>query len=462
VNLRLVARSVRGLEWAVADEISARLPGAAKITMSSREVGFELPEPELNREVLGLRLADDLFLEVGTVTGVGRTKDVPAAAAGRVAALDWTAALTRLKAARELPGQPAFDVVVSLLGRRNYNRFDMENAIGRALLPLLGGAYLARTSEGRQEGEPDLTIRVFVSDGEARMTLRVADRPLHRRWYKQDTGPGTLHPPVAAALARLGVTTYTATVADPFCGDGTIAIETARAWPDSRVVAGDIDAERLRNTRHNAARAGVRISLTRLDSGILPWSAAGIDAVVTNPPWNVAVDAGGRLRSSMDRFWRQLPRLLSQRGRLCLIADADLGVPARLGRMDYQIALATQIRLAGRVSDLLLCAPSGNDTPQVPAGLARWRDRAMAEGVSTEAGFLGLAAKLLTVAAVPEFVHKGGAGWAPAKVVPGFGRVGALIEQEDLGEVVAQAGPGLFLGAGNRSRGADRDSGRLR
>ena len=88
MNLRLVARSVRGLEWAVADEISARLPGAAKITMSSREVGFELPEPGLNREVLGLRLADDLFLEVGAVTGVGRTKDVPAAAASRVAALD--------------------------------------------------------------------------------------------------------------------------------------------------------------------------------------------------------------------------------------------------------------------------------------------------------------------------------------------------------------------------------------
>jgi 23S rRNA G2445 N2-methylase RlmL len=390
VNPRLIARSVRGLEWAAADEISARLPGADKITMSGREVDFELPE--LSREVLGLRLADDLFLEVGTVTGVGKTKDVPAVAAGRIAALDWTAALTRLKAARELPGRPAFDVVASLVGRRNYNRFDMENTVGRALLPLLGGSYLARTSEGRAAGEPDLTVRVFVTDTAARVTLRVADRPLHRRWYKQDTGPGTLHPPVAAALARLAVTADPGTadagaIADPFCGDGTIAIETALAYPDSRVVAGDIDAARLRNTRRNAARAGAGVSLIQLDSGVLPWPAGSIDAVVTNPPWNIAVDAGGRLKSSMDRFWRQLPRLLSGRGRLCLIADADLGVPARLERMGYQLALATQLRLAGRVSDLVLCAPGGNDRLQVPAGLARWRRRAMAAGVSTDAGF---------------------------------------------------------------------------
>jgi tRNA (guanine6-N2)-methyltransferase len=387
VSPRLIARSVRGLEWAAADEIAALLPSAAAITMASREVEFELPGPTgLTGRVLGLRLADDLFLEVGTVTGVGKTKDAPAAAAGRIAALDWTTALTRLKAVRDLPGRPAFDVVVSLLGRRNYNRFDMEHAVGRALLPLLHGSYLARTSDGRAAGEPDLTIRVFVSEDTARVTLRVAARPLHRRGYKQDTGPGTLHPPVAAALARLaGISA--GVLADPFGGDGTIAIEAALACPQARVLAGDIDAARLANARRNAARAGVSVSLIRLDAGVLPWRAGGIDAVVTNPPWNVAVDAGGRLTASMDRFWRQLPRVLSQRGRMCLIADAGLGVPDRLRRMGYQLALATQLRLAGRVSDLVLCAPGGHDRPRLPAGLARWRRRAVAAGVSTDAGF---------------------------------------------------------------------------
>jgi 23S rRNA G2445 N2-methylase RlmL len=393
VSARLVARSVRGLEWAVADEVRGRLPDASAITLAAREVSFRLPglaSPGLAGR-LGLRLADDLFLAAGTVTGVGRTRDVPPAVAAGGARLDWATALASLKAVRELPGDPAFDVVASLLGRRNYNRFDLENAIGRALAPVLQGTFLARSAEGGLAGEPDLTVRVFVSEDAARLALRVARHPLHRRPYKQDTAPGTLHPPVAAAMARLAAGTAAGTVAqtmaDPFCGDATIAIEAALAFPSGRVLAGDIDAARVGHARGNAARAGVSLALAELDAGALPWPAGSIDALVTNPPWNLAVDAGGLLRSSLEPFWRQVPRLLRPGGRACLIADAGLGLPGQLRERGYQVALAAQVRLAGRVSDLILCAPGGQGRPQVPAGLARWRRRAMAAGIVTEDGF---------------------------------------------------------------------------
>ena len=381
----LIARSVRGLEWMAADEINVRLPEVSRITLANREIIFDLPV--LSPTVLDLRLVDDLFIDVGTVTGVGKTGDVPQAVAGQASALDWAAAVGQLKAVRELPSQPQFDVVASLEGRRNFNRFDLENAIGAELRPLLGSAYLTRSAEGRQAGEPELTVRVFVRDTEARLTLRVAARPLHRRPYKQDTGPGTLHPPVAAALARLAWPADGETVADPFCGDGTIAIETALAYPGSRVLAGDIDPGRLGNARCNAVRAGVTLTFAQADAGRLPWPAGEADVVVTNPPWNIAVAAGGTLRSSLDRFWRRLPGLLSQRGRVALIADVDLGAPERLRRIGYQLTLATQIRVAGRVSHLVLCAPDGRDRPRLPAGLARWRRRALAEGVITDEGF---------------------------------------------------------------------------
>ena len=385
MSQRLIARSVRGLEWMTADEIGARLPGVSGIALSTREIIFELPV--LSLALLDLRLVDDLFLDVGTVTGVGKTRDVPQAVAGRASALDWAAAVGQLKAVRELPGQPQFDVVASLEGHRNFNRFDLENAIGAELRPLLGGTYLTRSAEGRQAGEPELTVRVFVRDTEARLALRVAARPLHRRPYKQDTGPGTLHPPVAAALARLAWPADGEMVADPFCGDGTIAIETALAYRGSRVLAGDIDPGRLGNARRNAERAGVTLAFTQADAGRLPWPPGETDVVVTNPPWNIAVAAGGTLRSSLDRFWRRLPRLLSQRGRVAIVADVDLGAPERLQRTGYELALATQIRVAGRVSHLVLCAPDGRDRPRLRAGLARWRHRALAEGVITDEGF---------------------------------------------------------------------------
>jgi tRNA (guanine6-N2)-methyltransferase len=381
----IIARSVRGLEWVAADEISVAIPQARGLAMSSREVTFQVPE--LVPPLLGLRTVDDVFVAVGRVSGVAPTGEGPAIAAPRIAGLDWAGALAHLETIRAVPPHPQLDVVASLEGRRKYSRFAVENAVGEMLARRLRGSYLARTSSGRQAGEPDLVIRVFVCGTEAVTATEVAARPLHRREYKQEAGAGTLHPPVAAALARLAHPAPASTVADPFCGDGTIAIETALSYPGARVLASDIDEVRLGHAERNAARAGISLTLRQADAARLPWPGQSIDAVITNPPWNIAVDARGLLDRSLDRFWRQVPRLLVPDGRLCLIADAQLDAPRRLRQMGYQLALATQVRLAGRVSHVLLCAPPEQGLPRIPAGLADWRRRALADGVITETGF---------------------------------------------------------------------------
>jgi 23S rRNA G2445 N2-methylase RlmL len=379
----LIARSVRGLEWIAADEISAAVPQASGLALSSREITFLLPE--LAPSLLGLRTIDDVFVQVGRVPGVAPGKEAPAIAAARITDLDWAGTLARLGVIRAIPPHPRLDVVASLEGRRNYNRFAVENAVGDMLARRLRGSYLARTSSGRQPGEPDLVVRVFVRGTEAVAAAEVAAQPLHRRGYKQESGPGTLHPPTAAALARLAQPAGTA--ADPFCGDGTIAIETTLSYPAARVLASDIDDVRLGHAERNAARAGISLTLRQADAARLPWPDQSIDAVITNPPWNIAVDAGGLLRGSLAGFWRQLPRLLAPDGRLCLISDTELDAPSQLRQMGYQFALATQVRLAGRVSHLLLCAPREQRPPHVPVGLAGWRRRALGEGLITEAGF---------------------------------------------------------------------------
>lgn len=384
----LIARSVRGLEWVAADEISSRLPAVSEIRLSGREVAFRLPA--LVPEVLSLRTVDDVLGVAGRVPDAGPGRDAPALLARRLAGLDWTRALTRLGEVRPLARTPRLDVVASLDGGRRYNRFAVENAVGESLAPLIGGSYLARTSAGRTAGQPDLTVRVLIRGSEAVAAIQLAARPLHRRGYKTESGPGTLHPPVAAALARLAGPAVAGVVADPFCGDGTIAIETALADPGGRVLAGDIDPVRLGQAQRNAARAGVagpRLAWCQLDAGQLPWHRGGVGAVITNPPWNLTVDARGRLRGSLDRFWGRLAELLDVGGRLCLIADAQLDTPGRLREAGYQLALATRLRLAGRVSHVLLGAPPGRAMPPLPAGLAAWRHRAQADGVVQPDGF---------------------------------------------------------------------------
>lgn len=348
--MRLVARCVHGLEWVCAAEVDAL--GAAGIRLGRREVAFDLAAAA---PALGLRTADDVFLAVGRATG-GSADEVAAS----VRALPWE---ERIADAGPVPPAPVLDVVAAVEGHR-FSRFAVEHAVGPWLAGRLGGTYLRRTAAGREPGEPDVTVRVAVRDGAVDASLRLARRPLHRRGWKRDTGPGTLHPPVAAALARLAAPAPGEAVLDPFCGDGTVAIETALAYPAARVTGHDLDAARLEHAARNAERAGVAVTWARADAGRLDETA---DVVITNPPWNLAVDAVGALRAGLDRFWSRLARTGA---RVVAVADASLAAPEALRGNGFDVGLAVRVRLTGRVSDVLLAGAS-LDEP-----LQRWRERA--------------------------------------------------------------------------------------
>jgi tRNA (guanine6-N2)-methyltransferase len=390
VTVTVIARCVHGLEWVAAEEIARAVPGAHHIDLSRRAVTFSLPAP--HPALLALRTPDDVFLRVGSVDGVGTTKDALPALAGRLAGLAWAGALTAVQRLRGYPEAPRFDVVASLEGRRTYNRFAVENAAGAALAPLVGGTHLVRTGAGATGESGDLTVRIFVHGSTAVAALRLGARPLHRREYKWDTGPGTLHPPVAAALVRLADPRAAEVVLDPFCGDGTIPIEAALAYPKATVRGSDLDPDRLANARSNARRAGAAVTLTLADAARPEPDAAQpdagraepVDVVATNPPWSIAVDATGGLAGSLARFWARLPDLVAPDGRVALITDAALDAPAELRRLGFVTALDTQVRLAGRVSRLALAGPR---EPRLDAGLATWRERAIAAGVVGESGF---------------------------------------------------------------------------
>jgi hypothetical protein len=109
-----------------------------------------------------------------------------------------------------------------------------------------------------------------------------------------------------------------------------------------------------------------------------------VDTVLANPPWSAAVEAGGGLRGRLDRFWSGLGALLAPTGRAALVTGVELAAPEALRAAGLHIGLATRVRLAGRVCDLVLCGPR---PPALPPGPARWRERAIAGGVVTPDGF---------------------------------------------------------------------------
>ena len=420
MTVRLTARCVRGLEWVLAAEV-AGCAGVGNVQLSERQVSFDAAEP--GAELLGLRTADDLLLDLELLSGIDHTRAALADLARGLAGIDFDAALGGLEQVRALPAKPSFDVVASLLGRRNYNRFAVEDAAGQVVEDALGARYVSRNPSAEAAAEAgstestlstgigatatDFTIRISLSGDTAQVALRLPSRPLHRRPWKLDTGPGTLHPPLAAALVRIGASfgdaistgsssstgTDSASTAaiDPFCGDGTIAIETALALPGRPVLAADLDPERLRNARANAERAGVsdRIEFVEADAGLPTWASDTdrFDLVVTNPPWNRSVGAAGALTDTLDPFWRQLPAALGPNARICTVAEAELDVPARLSRLGYSVSLAQTIRLAGRVSQVVLAAPPNAPQIGLSEELSRWRGHAIKAGIISADGF---------------------------------------------------------------------------
>jgi len=180
----LLVRCVHGTEWVAAAELADVLGVAGRL--ARREVVTALPGPD--PRLLGLACADDVFAVVGEVPATDPTRAGLAPLAAAVAALDWPGALADVLALRDAP-PVAFDCVASLEGRRSHDRVAAEDAVGAALAPVLGLPFASRS--GGAAPDADLTVRVFLRPGTAVVALRVGRRPLHRRDWKRDTGPGT-------------------------------------------------------------------------------------------------------------------------------------------------------------------------------------------------------------------------------------------------------------------------------
>lgn len=383
-----VARAVRGIEPLVAAEIRRAGLGVVR-GVRHREVWFETADP--GPELLGLRTADDVLLVAAVVEGIGRDREALGRLARAARELD-AESLTKL--AHQITGRPhevrdsglpygmrgggvldgglpygvrgdgvpygvrsgGVEVSASFVGRRNYSRFDIEDAVGAELARPLGLPYHSRR-DGRVPPEGSAAWRVTVEDGQAVIALRVPARPLHRRPYKTESIPGTLHPPVAAAMAGLARLDRAGTVLDPCCGAGTTLIEARVLAPHARLIGFDHDPHAVHVAAANAARAAAdaitsapagrtpttgdiardtartspipatggiagtgrnpathAIAWGVADAGRIPLPDCSVDRVLVNPPWDRQVAPSGRLRRDPGRLWREIHRVLAVGG----------------------------------------------------------------------------------------------------------------------------------------------------
>lgn len=352
---RLVARTVRGIEELVAAEVAA-IGRVERIR--HREVWFTAqPGPA----VLSLRTADDVFLVGRVFGGVGHTRADLSRVTRAVRGLPVDRLLALRAACGGPPLGPGAEVVASFVGRRNFNRFDLEDAVGRAL-----PGYVSRRG-----GVPPPSVRSWrltVVGDEAVLALRVAGRPLHRRPYRTRSVPGSLHPPLAASLVRLADVSPGMTVLDPCCGAGTLLLESAARRGAALLESARRCAALLETGRHRGAgrdaclgmdaspaavacaRANGVPALCVADAGRLPVASGSVDRVLVNPPWGQQVAACGSLSGSPERLWRSIRRVLRPDGLVAAVVPS-VALPG------FRVRTSLEVRVSGRPAWLVLASP---------------------------------------------------------------------------------------------------------
>ncbi len=309
---RLMARTVRGVESILAEEIRQRGLGHVE-HIGHREVWFRCADP--GRNVLELRCADDVFLLASIVDGIGRCRADLSMLTKAVQALPLEPLLAIRERCGGLPGS-CVEVSASFLGKRNYTRYDLEDAVGKPLARALGMRYHSRRG-GVAPPAGGLAWRVTLADDRAVVGLRIAERPLHRRAYRRISTPGALHPPLAAAMVRLAAPSDGAVLLDPCCGVGTIPIEAAYVGRTISILGSDVNPTAVAAAATNGVGTGIRWSMA--DAGRLPVATGAVDLVVTNPPWDRQVPWSGVLARHPGRLWRELRRVLRPTGRAVLL-----------------------------------------------------------------------------------------------------------------------------------------------
>jgi tRNA (guanine6-N2)-methyltransferase len=335
----IFALTTRGLESTSAGEMAA-VPGVSVTQVAYRRIAAACAGPL--EPLLGLRTIDDVFLDVATWRGLGRPRRALATLRALSTGIDLHAASDTCAGLRPLRTPPTFAVTASFVGKRNYSTAEIRHEIAAGVEADHGWTYC------RDDAAADLTIRLFIEHDVAFVGVRLGKTALSKRPYKQVHLPGSLKPPVAAALVMMVDVAPGLRLLDPCCGAGTILVEAALSG--AVVLGGDSDPSAAAAARANAAAAGVSAEIRQWDAQALPIASASIDRIVSNLPWGRQVAVNAALATFYRRMCSEMRRVLAPGSRIALLTSA----PHVLDLLDLRCEKEIQISLFGQTPTIVI------------------------------------------------------------------------------------------------------------
>jgi 23S rRNA G2445 N2-methylase RlmL len=326
---RVFGLTTRGLETVSAGEMKV-LPGVTVTEVAYRRVNATC-DSSLD-SLLGLRTVDDIFLDITTWTNIKHTRDMLKRFVELSQSLDLENAREICASLRPIYLPPVFSVTANFVGQRNYNVDEIKRSVAAGIEATHDWRY------SEDEGVSDLNLRVFIEHTTAYIGLRLGRDSLQKRPYKQEHLPGSLKPPVAAAMAILAGVESGNRVLDPFCGTGTILIEAARL--DARVYGGDSSTISLEKARTNLNAAGIISPIQRWDARALPFANHSADCVISNLPWGRQVQVDAALETLYHDAFAEMRRILVPGGRAALLTTTPQLLTAAAIQQTKQIEIS--------------------------------------------------------------------------------------------------------------------------
>ena len=276
MKLQLVATCLFGLEKLLGEELDAL--GLRRVETMDGRVIFAGEERAVARANIALRCAERVFVLMGRF---------------HASTFDELYEGTRALAWEEWIGErDAFPISGHSIKSALTSIPACQKIVNRAVVDALSAKYGIKWFE--QDSGVRYSIEFFLLKDEAMLLIDTSGAALHKRGYRPHAGVAPLRETLAAAMALTARPHPDVLFWDPFCGSGTIAIETAmilqnRAPGLGRSFAGEQFA-RLGAPMWDEVREGLRAAV-RTDTGCEVW-ASDIDEDMTDMTYDCAVRAG--------------------------------------------------------------------------------------------------------------------------------------------------------------------------
>lgn len=339
-----------GLEPIAADEINRELGGVVK-KVERGLVVFKLDQ--ITPKLLELRTTEDVFLLCwGSDALSYKSDDLSNFRKWTANRPDWPAYFKIHHALRPMTkGKPTFHLVCQREGEHGFRRIDALDALADGLAGKIPAGWQP------QDENAWLEIWLTIKGSTAVCGLRLSDRTMRHRLYKEDHILASLRPTVAGGMVHLAGVGPGMTVLDPMCGAGTILAETIevakRRGKAGRVtvLGGDIDPNAMFVTGQNLDNVGPAV-LARWDSRRLPLEHESVDRIVCNPPFGkqlVSPDEIPPLYAACAAEWN---RVLRPGGRAVLLAMEQDALETPLLAHGWKPTRKLKVRILGQAAIL--------------------------------------------------------------------------------------------------------------